>query len=70
MKLQVAFDILPLNRMKDIIKGAKDYIDIIEFGTPLVLKYGTTLIDEIKEWCGGGVLLADTKIVDAGYEEA
>jgi 3-hexulose-6-phosphate synthase len=67
MLLQLALDdpagfsVLPLVR---------DLVDIVEVGTPLLKRFGTSAITAVRETAPGVAVLADTKTVDAGALEA
>ena len=47
-----------------------DYIDIIEIGTPFVYEYGMQAVRTMKEHFPDKEVLADMKIMDAGFYEA
>lgn len=68
--LQLALDIISLNEAKTVLREVKDYIDIIEIGTPFILRYGIKAIKEIKKIYPLLTLLADFKIADAEEYES
>ena len=68
--LQLALDIIDLNEAKTLLHEIKDYIDIVEIGTPFILRYGIKAIKEIKKIYPLLTLLADFKIADAGEYES
>ena len=68
-QLQIAFDTKSLDECIKIGKECEEYLDIIEFGTPLVYKYGAEGITKLKEAFPGKKILADFKIMDAGEFE-
>ena len=68
--LQLALDAVDLNEAKTILHEIKDYIDIVEIGTPFILRYGIKAIEEIKMIYPLLTLLADFKIADAGEYES
>lgn len=71
MLLQLALDTLSLEEAKGLARDLARDVDIIEVGTPLLLRYGLRAVEEIKEVTGGKHIFADAKIVDAGrYETA
>ena len=70
MKLQIALDDITLERAIDIVEQAKDYVDIIEVGTPMVIEYGMHAVRTLKKHFPDKEILADLKIMDAGYYEA
>lgn len=70
MKLQLALDEMNLVdalRFTDVIK---EYVDIIEIGTPFCLDEGSRAIREFKRFFPDKEILADLKIMDGGYFEA
>lgn len=70
MKLQLALDDITLENAVDLVKEVRDYIDIIEIGTPMVIEYGMNAVRTMKEKFPDKEVLADLKIMDAGYYEA
>ena len=69
-KLQVAMDMVSPEELMRLTGEIENYVDILELGTPYLLKYGTGVIEEIKQEAPGLEILCDTKIMDAGYYEA
>ncbi len=70
MKLQLALDIFNLDEALGLAEKLKEYIDIIEIGTPFVLEYG---MEAVRQFCAkfpDKKILADTKIMDAGELES
>ncbi|EAM5558125.1 3-hexulose-6-phosphate synthase [Salmonella enterica] len=70
MKLQLALDDLDLVKALRMIELVHDSIDIIEVGTPFVIDEGMRAVREIKRFFPEKEVLADLKIMDAGYYEA
>ena len=68
--LQLALDTLFLNEAKKVLNEVADLIDIIELGTPFILRYGIRAIEVIKKMFPHLKLLADFKIADAGKYES
>lgn len=68
-KLQLALD-GQIDEGLAILKLVHQYIDIIEVGTPLILREGVRAIQAIQKVYPELEILADFKIMDAGYEEA
>ncbi len=69
--LQIAFDIPSLERTKKIISGLpqSDRI-ILEVGTPLLKRYGTNVIHDLRELANKEVfIVADLKTLDVGKVE-
>ena len=70
MKLQVAFDLQSSDEVLNFIERNGDLIDIIEIGTPLIMKEGLNSVQKIKNKFPKQTVLADLKIMDAGLLEA
>ncbi len=70
MKLQLALDDISLECAIQLVKDIQDYVDIIEIGTPLIYEYGMQAVRTIKDCFAEKEVLADMKIMDAGYYEA
>ncbi|MBD3306547.1 3-hexulose-6-phosphate synthase [candidate division KSB3 bacterium] len=70
MKLQLALDLVTLAEARAILDEVHDLIDIIEIGTPLIIREGVRAITEIKQHHPSRDVLADIKIMDAGEHEA
>lgn len=69
MKLQLAIDLEDIDGAIKLIEKTKDYIDIFEYGTPLVINFGLEGLQKIRAAFPEITLLADLKIMDvAGYE--
>ncbi|MBM3243096.1 3-hexulose-6-phosphate synthase [Candidatus Poribacteria bacterium] len=70
MKLQLALDLIDSQGAKLLLGKVIDFLDIIEIGTPFLMKEGVKVVTEIKNTYPGLEVLADLKIVDAGDHEA
>ena len=70
MKLQLALDDLALDDALKLTEKVQDYIDIIEIGTPFVYQEGMRAVKTFKERFPEKEILADIKIMDAGYYES
>ena len=70
MKLQVAFDLQSSDEILNFLQKNGDLIDIIEIGTPLIIKEGVKSVLKIKKKFPKQTVLADLKIMDAGLLEA
>ncbi len=70
MKLQVALDTLLLPEAIELVEDLRPLIDIVEIGTPFILRDGTGPILKTKELFPELDVLADFKIMDAGAYEA
>lgn len=70
MKLQIALDLMTSAEVMEIADRIHDIIDIIEIGTPLILREGLSTVTKLKTRYPDILVLADTKIVDGGKYEA
>lgn len=70
MKLQLALDLVDCQGAKAILSEVHDLIEIVEIGTPFLLKEGVRAITEIKNAYPLLIVLADVKIMDGGDYEA
>ncbi|WP_296835129.1 3-hexulose-6-phosphate synthase [Marvinbryantia sp.] len=70
MKLQIALDLDSLEKAQKIGEKVHDLVDIIELGTPLMLKEGTRAVAQMRKSFPDVLILADMKIADGGYIEA
>ena len=70
MKLQLALDELTLPEALAFIDKVVDDVDIIEVGTPFLIREGVNAIKAIKEKYPHKEVLADAKIMDGGHFES
>jgi 3-hexulose-6-phosphate synthase len=70
MMLQLALDTFGLKDAKYLLNEVSDIIDIVEIGTPLIIKEGIGAVRKIKNNFPFLRLLADLKIADGGYYES
>lgn len=70
MKLQLALDDMTLMDSLLMAEKVREDIDIIEIGTPLVMREGMRAVREFKRYFPEKELLADLKIMDGGFLEA
>ena len=70
MKLQLALDLIDSRGAKLLLEKVIALVDIVEIGTPLLMKEGVKAVTEIKRTYPEKKVLADLKIVDAGDHEA
>lgn len=70
MKLQLALDLIDIPSAKRLLEKIIDLIDIVEIGTPFILKEGIGAVTEIKTVWPEKEVIADLKIMDAGDHEA
>ncbi len=70
MMLQLALDYPSLTDALALLDRVADLVDIVEAGTPLILREGMRAVEELKRRYPGHTVLADLKIMDAGELEA
>lgn len=68
MKVQVAFDLIDLERCLVIARDVEEYADVFEVGTLLLYKYGERAVRTFKDTFPQKIILADAKIADRGKE--
>lgn len=69
-QLQLALDDITREEIFPLLEKIADHVDIVEAGTPLLMRYGITIITEIKQRYPHLKVLSDAKIMDAAYYEA
>ncbi len=69
--LQVAMDLVDMVKVAQVLKNVpeNDHV-IIEAGTPLIKKFGLSVIGEIRKLRPNAFIIADMKILDTGNLEA
>ncbi|WP_159237305.1 3-hexulose-6-phosphate synthase [Raoultella terrigena] len=70
MKLQLALDELPLAEALALAEKLREYVDIIEIGTPFVISQGMAAVQRFHQRFPEKELLSDEKIMDGGYFES
>lgn len=70
MKLQLAFDFLELPDITRIVRKLEDVIDIVEIGTPVIIREGIRAVRRMKRSFPSLEVLADLKIMDGGEYES
>lgn len=70
MKLQLALDDIGFEDAVKLVGKVRDYIDIVEIGSPFIIDCGMAPVRKIKGLYPELEVLADTKIMDAGEYEA
>ncbi|MCP1102698.1 3-hexulose-6-phosphate synthase [Aequitasia blattaphilus] len=70
MKLQLAIDDLSMEEALKLTDSILEYIDIIEMGSPFLMEYGMEAVRSFKNRYPEKEILADLKIMDAGFFEA
>ena len=69
MKLQLALDDITLTAALTLVDKVREYIDIIEVGTPFLYEEGLAAVRELRKRFPEKEVLADMKIMDAGEYE-
>ncbi len=69
-QLQLALDDISREEIFSLLEKIADCVDIVEVGTPLLMRYGVSVITEIKQHHPALPVLSDAKIMDAAYDEA
>ncbi len=68
--LQIALDIPKLDHVKNVIEQTPESDNIIfEIGTPLVKKYGVSVVEKLREVKEDGFFVVDLKTLDTGNLE-
>ena len=70
MKLQLAYDLGTYEEFCPFMEEIEEAVDIIEIGTPLILREGVLQIENLKKRFPDKLIFADLKIMDAGKLEA
>lgn len=66
MKLQLALDRPDLAGELELVSKVGRYVDLIEAGTPLLIREGIRAVREIRRRYRGRRVVADIKVIDAG----
>ncbi|ARD73674.1 3-hexulose-6-phosphate synthase [Staphylococcus xylosus] len=69
MELQLAIDLLNKEEAAELANKVKDYVDIVEIGTPIVINEGLPAVQHLNDNIEGVKVLADLKIMDAADYE-
>lgn len=70
MKLQFALDDISIDEAMALLDRVHPFIDIVEVGTPFLLEEGLRPVRAFRARYPALPVLADVKIMDAGYYEA
>lgn len=70
MRLQLALDELSIGEAVEIVAELHDLVDIVEIGTPLIIKEGLAAVTTMKKRFADTTILADLKIMDGGNYES
>lgn len=68
--MQLALDDVSLADALVLVQKVRDYVDIIEIGSPFIIDEGMRAVREFRRYFPEKEILADTKIMDAGDYEA
>ena len=69
MELQLAIDLLNKEDAAELANKVKDYVDIVEIGTPIVINEGLPAVQHLNDNIEDVKVLADLKIMDAADYE-
>jgi 3-hexulose-6-phosphate synthase len=69
MELQLAIDLLNKEDAAELANKVKDYVDIVEIGTPIVINEGLPAVQHLNDNIDSVKILADLKIMDAADYE-
>ena len=69
MELQLAIDLLNKEDAAELANKVKDYVDIVEIGTPIVINEGLSAVEHMSKSVTNTQVLADLKIMDAADYE-
>ena len=70
MKLQLAYDLGTYEELYPFMEEIEEAVDIIEIGTPVILREGVSQIENVKKRFPDKLIFADLKLMDAGKLEA
>lgn len=64
MKLQIALDLLDLQKCLDIAKSVEHYADSFQIGLPLLLQHGVHILEEFRAAFPDKEIFAETQIIN------
>lgn len=70
IKLQLALDVIDLKNAIALLNELQGLIDIVEVGTPMIVKDGIKPIQVLRQYFPEMIILADVKIADGAKIEA
>lgn len=70
MRLQIAVDSCNTKELLELAEKVYGSVDIIEVGTPMIIREGQLPVRALRERFPGACILSDTKIMDGGKLEA
>lgn len=65
-KFQVALDLFSTEETLAVLEKIGEFVDIIELGTPLMIKEGVRVVEIVKEKFPDKIIFADIKVMDGG----
>ena len=68
MKLQLAYDLGTYEELYPFIEEIEEAVDIIEIGTPVILKEGISQIENVKKRFPDKLIFADHFVFQTGYQ--
>ena len=68
-QLQIALDAINLEDAAELLEKTGSCLDVIEIGTPMMMRYGMYAVTEMKKRFPHHTILCDSKIMDAGSYE-
>ena len=70
MRLQLAIDTQTLSEAEALVSRVRDLVDLVEVGTPLMIREGVGAVRRLRAVFPDLTLVADLKIADGGHFEA
>jgi 3-hexulose-6-phosphate synthase len=70
MRLQLAIDFLEADRIEGLVAQVRDLVDIVEVGTPVIMRDGVGVVRQLHAAFPDLAILADLKIADGGRFES
>src|SRR2546428_6492400 len=70
MRLQLAIDTQTLAEAEALVSRVRDLVDLVEVGTPLLIREGVGAVRRLRAVFPDLTLVADLKIADGGHFEA
>jgi 3-hexulose-6-phosphate synthase len=65
-KFQVALDLFSIEDTLNVLEKVGEFVDIIELGTPLMIKEGVSAVKVVKGKFPDKIVFADIKVMDGG----
>src|SRR5207237_10307963 len=70
MRLQLAIDTQTLSEAEALVSRVRDLVDLVEVGTPLMIREGVGAVRRVRAVFPGLTRVADLTIADGGHFEA